>query len=332
VGNAFVNQYYNVLHQSPHVVHRFYTDASRLTRAEAGADGAVDTVGTQQEIHSKVMSSNYSEFKAEIKTVDSQDSHGGGVLVLVTGSLSTKSNDKRNFVQSFFLAPQEKGYFVLNDIFRYLDVETQQTKPVPIAPVSNPEPVVVHQPTQEPALAQQVSVPEPEVVREPTPALEIETPAEEVYEHSETAATEAEEEVGPSPVENMTVPDIEEPEPPMVESTPAANVNEPEPSGEAPKKHSYASILKVYGTPIKAAPQPVVERPAATSSPSPAPAPAPATAPAPAPPSLPEEAQEKIAPVEIEGKSGRSVAVIKSLYLRAHVLCLARVGCLAHQL
>lgn len=88
--------------------------------------------------------------------------------------------------------------------------------------------------------------------------------------------------------------------------------------------------LKVYGTPIKAAPQPVVERPAATSSPSPAPAPA--TAPAPAPPSLPEEALEKIAPVEIEGKSGRSVAVIKSLYLRAHVLCLARVGCLAHQL
>lgn len=48
VGNAFVNQYYNVLHQSPQVVHRFYTDASRLTRAEAGADGAVETVGTQR--------------------------------------------------------------------------------------------------------------------------------------------------------------------------------------------------------------------------------------------------------------------------------------------
>jgi hypothetical protein len=42
-----VNQYYNVLHQSPQVVHRFYTNASRLTRAEAGADGAVDTVFNQ---------------------------------------------------------------------------------------------------------------------------------------------------------------------------------------------------------------------------------------------------------------------------------------------
>lgn len=27
---------------------------------------------------------------------------------------------KRDFVQSFFLAVQEKGYFVLNDTFRYL--------------------------------------------------------------------------------------------------------------------------------------------------------------------------------------------------------------------
>ena len=47
VGNAFVNQYYNVLHQSPQVVHRFYTDSSHLTRAEAGAGGAVVIAHTQ---------------------------------------------------------------------------------------------------------------------------------------------------------------------------------------------------------------------------------------------------------------------------------------------
>ena len=97
------------------------------------------------------MSSDYSELKAEIKTVDSQDSLTGGVLVLVTGSLSSKSNGKRNFVQSFFLAPQEKGYFVLNDIFRYLDEDSPETKsaaaslpngaaePVPMIH-ANPEP------------------------------------------------------------------------------------------------------------------------------------------------------------------------------------------------
>lgn len=78
------------------------------------------------------MASDYNELKAEIKTVDSQDSLGGGVLVLVTGSLSTKSNGKRDFVQSFFLAPQEKGYFVLNDIFRYLDDEIHHLKSAPM--------------------------------------------------------------------------------------------------------------------------------------------------------------------------------------------------------
>lgn len=94
-----------------------------------------------------------------------------------------------------------------------------------------------------PALEQHVSVPEPEVVREITPALESETPVEEVHDHTETALTEAEDEVGPSPVENTTAPVIEEPESPMIQSTPAANVHEPEPAGEAPKKHSYASIV-----------------------------------------------------------------------------------------
>lgn len=79
------------------------------------------------------MASDYSEFKAAIKTVDSQDSLGGGVLVLVTGSLSTKLNGRRDFVQSFFLAPQEKGYFVLNDIFRYLDDEVQHLKSAPVS-------------------------------------------------------------------------------------------------------------------------------------------------------------------------------------------------------
>lgn len=31
-----------------------------------------------------------------------------------------QNKPRRNFVQTFFLAVQEKGYFVLNDLFRYL--------------------------------------------------------------------------------------------------------------------------------------------------------------------------------------------------------------------
>jgi hypothetical protein len=93
-----------------------------------------------QEIHDKVMSLDYSDFKAEIKTVDSQESLMGGVLVMVSGSLSTKSTGKRNFTQTFFLAPQEKGYFVLNDIFRYLDEAPLVSKPAPSLPNGVAEP------------------------------------------------------------------------------------------------------------------------------------------------------------------------------------------------
>ncbi|XP_064975329.1 nuclear transport factor 2-like [Musa acuminata AAA Group] len=57
----------------------------------------------------------------EIKKVNSQESHHGGVLVHVTGRLTKEDNVKRDFSQSFFLAPQETGYFVLNDILQYVD-------------------------------------------------------------------------------------------------------------------------------------------------------------------------------------------------------------------
>ncbi|PSR86332.1 G3BP-like protein [Actinidia chinensis var. chinensis] len=119
VGNAFVQQYYNIQHQSPGLVHRFYQDISKLGRPDD--DGTMSTTRTMHAIDEKILSLKYGEFRAEIKSVDAQESYNGGVHVLVTGYLVGKDNMIRNFTQSFFLAPQEKGYFVLNDIFRYVE-------------------------------------------------------------------------------------------------------------------------------------------------------------------------------------------------------------------
>ena len=44
VGNAFVEQYYHILHQSPNLVHRFYQDSSRLSRPDMY--GNMTTVAT----------------------------------------------------------------------------------------------------------------------------------------------------------------------------------------------------------------------------------------------------------------------------------------------
>lgn len=38
IGNAFVEQYYHILHRSPELVYRFYQDASMLSRPDLNGD------------------------------------------------------------------------------------------------------------------------------------------------------------------------------------------------------------------------------------------------------------------------------------------------------
>ncbi|KAK7273313.1 hypothetical protein RIF29_14362 [Crotalaria pallida] len=119
VGNAFVEQYYHILHHSPELVYRFYHDSSVLSRPDS--NGVMTSVTTMLGINEKILSLNFKELRAEIKTADAQKSYKEGVTVLVTGCLTDKDNLTRKFAQSFFLAPQDNGYFVLNDVFRYVE-------------------------------------------------------------------------------------------------------------------------------------------------------------------------------------------------------------------
>ncbi|KAI8019739.1 Nuclear transport factor 2 [Camellia lanceoleosa] len=119
VGNAFVEQYYHILHESPELVYKFYQDSSVLSRPNS--NGVMTSVTTMQAINDRILSLDYGNYKAEIKTADAQESYKEGVIVLVTGYLTGKDNVRRKFTQTFFLAPQEKGYFVLNDVFRYVE-------------------------------------------------------------------------------------------------------------------------------------------------------------------------------------------------------------------
>lgn len=80
-----------------------------------------------QAINDKIISLNYGDYTAEIITADAQESHEKGVIVLVTGCLTGKDNLRRKFSQTFFLAPQDKGYYVLNDVLRYVE-ETESIR------------------------------------------------------------------------------------------------------------------------------------------------------------------------------------------------------------
>ena len=77
------------------------------------------------------MSSEYKYCSVDIKTTNAQESIKGGIVVAVTGCLTTKNNVQRNFSQTFFLAKQEKGFFVLNDILQFCCVCEPSTKAAP---------------------------------------------------------------------------------------------------------------------------------------------------------------------------------------------------------
>ncbi|KAL2239678.1 UNVERIFIED_CONTAM: Nuclear transport factor 2 [Sesamum indicum] len=236
VGNAFAQQYYHILHHSPGLVYRFYQDISKLGRPEE--DGSMSITTSMQAINEKIVSLNYGDFRAEIKSVDAQESFNGGVHVLVTGYLTGKDNTVRNFTQAFFLAPQDRGYFVLNDMFRYVDnvtlnpalvsdaVVPTAAEPTP-APAPAPAPVPVPAPVSAPVQAQSQ---ENHVSEESTPSAE-EALAGEVYNPPENGNVPiAEEEV---PVAEV-VDEVQDDAQLVVESS--AKIE------EVPKK-SYASIV-----------------------------------------------------------------------------------------
>ena len=93
-----------------------------------------------------------------MSNVDSQESFKN-IVVQVIGEISNKAAAHRKFVQTFVLAEQPKGYFVLNDIFRYIledeeeemengevleetaPTQTLEPEPAPTALTSSADPV-----------------------------------------------------------------------------------------------------------------------------------------------------------------------------------------------
>ncbi|XP_074277827.1 nuclear transport factor 2-like [Silene latifolia] len=232
VGNAFVEQYYHILHQSPELVYRFYQDSSVLTRPDS--NGVITTATTMQGINEKILSLNYKDTIAEIKTADAQESLGDGVVVLVTGYLTGSDNIKKKFAQSFFLAPQEKGFYVLNDVFRF--VEDEDTKEAVSAPADDTIEIV--QPT--------IQTPEPE---QPSHAADL-------PEHVQETLTEEDlnnepEVCDPVDIEDRSIHEEEvvEPQPTHLDQTEDVTVTlVPSASQEDEPKRSYAAILKAMRT------------------------------------------------------------------------------------
>ncbi|KAK6788513.1 hypothetical protein RDI58_012311 [Solanum bulbocastanum] len=125
VATAFVVQYYNILQTLIDQSYRFYKEKSVLSWPSS--NGEIKSVTTSDGISDFIMSSHFKGSKVEVKTIDSQLSVAGGVLVIVMAYLIGQDKSRKRFSQTFFLAPQETGYYVLNDIFRFIGEDKSST-------------------------------------------------------------------------------------------------------------------------------------------------------------------------------------------------------------
>ncbi|KAI9033310.1 hypothetical protein DFJ74DRAFT_640543 [Hyaloraphidium curvatum] len=121
VGWLFVQEYYTFLNKSPHKLHQFYNQKSYLIHGHEGE--TVKLCHGTQEIQNRIAELDFNDCKVLVSNVDSQTSLNGGIIVQVLGEMSNKGGPHHKFAQTFFLAQQPHGYYVLNDIFRFLKEE-----------------------------------------------------------------------------------------------------------------------------------------------------------------------------------------------------------------
>lgn len=225
----------------------------------------------EQEIHEKITSIGFQDCKVFIHSVDAQASANGGIIIQVIGEMSNRGEAWRKFVQTFFLAEQPNGYFVLNDIFRFLKEESVEADD-DVGDSAEPEVVP----------AEAAPAPAPEVlqppVREPTPPPAVAAPSP----------------VPSFPAEEAPTNDVPEPIP-----QPPTPVPEPQPApAVAPPQTNGVSTASEPEKPVPSAAPAVDKSPAPTPAPQPpAPTPpAPAPAAAPPPPTQPAAPPHSTAP------------------------------------
>jgi len=247
VGHKFVLKYYTRLNNSPQTLFHFYKERSSFTHGYEGDLQSEETVVGLENINRKIQSLNFQDSFVSLSVVDCQESQDGGILIMVLGSLTGIGQQTKKFAQTFFLAVQTEpaGYYVLNDIFRFLkDTESGN---VPSAGPSSVTPSVIStQPTNT------VTTPTPE--QKVTPAPVVSTPIPTPTTTSAPTVTSSQ-----TPAEASATTEKKE-KVQQVVSTPTPNTTAPStvPSSSTPNhvQHEEKNENKVNNT---SAPQAVVQ-------------------------------------------------------------------------
>lgn len=203
-----------------------------------------------------------------VSNVDSQASYDN-IVIQVIGEISNKSGEPKKFVQTFVLAQQPAGYYLLNDIMRYIDEGEEETTE---AIAEEAAPVAETEPPQEPAVQAEPEQVEAEQSAEESPAPVDVQAVDEKLEETTSASKDA-----PS----STAVEAPAETTPAVEETPS----KPEAVEAAPNAEAVAREVAEEDT----------KKPDLPKEPSPTPAPAPTPARVPAP--EPEKPKEPAKPM-----------------------------------
>ncbi|OCK87950.1 uncharacterized protein K441DRAFT_331977 [Cenococcum geophilum 1.58] len=241
VGWYFVEQYYTTLSRSPEKLYLFYNKRSQFV---SGLEEEKLTVCIgQRAINDRIKELDFHDCKVRVTNVDSQGSDQN-IVIQVIGEISNKGEPHKKFVQTFVLAEQTNGYFVLNDIFRYIadepELEEEQLQQDPsTVPAGVQEPATTSDEPEGEILKDSSEIPTEEDI------AEVDHKLEEVARQDESTAREA----SPPPAE--------------VNGTPVSEAAEVADVDEAPA----AAVSMTEETPSKEADEPVVEEPAEVEKP-----------------------------------------------------------------
>ncbi|EPZ33027.1 t-SNARE domain-containing protein [Rozella allomycis CSF55] len=115
----FVKNFYTMMSNEPERLHHFYDKNSSMT---VGLDGDLD----RKEICSYYESAGLQGCVVAVSSITWQPSAANGIILVVVGRMDCRGK-LNNFTQTFFLAEQPNGYYVLNDILVYLQNAGIQT-------------------------------------------------------------------------------------------------------------------------------------------------------------------------------------------------------------
>ncbi|KAJ1762055.1 hypothetical protein LPJ58_000818 [Coemansia sp. RSA 1591] len=229
----FACEYYSFMNSDPKKLQYFYGKKSTCVHGTEG--NIVTQANGQQEIYATIAAEEFQGSQIEVTTVDILPSINGSIIVQVLGKIAKGTELFRRFAQTFFLAEQPSGYYLHNDILRYLKEDIESSEPVAAITTTGTETAPVAKVAEEAAKPAEVVVPK----KEEKVSVD-EAPKPVVVEAAEPAVVVAEKKPEPVAAKPAPVAESKPKEKPVAAEAP--KVEQPAATPASTQPRSWATL------------------------------------------------------------------------------------------